>query len=231
VKNGTIRFEIADAAMSPEVDQLPRTSRDWHAIQHWVEIANDEMSVVWSPLEAPLIQCFDINTGKWLEKLEPNNTTFFSYLMNNYWHTSWKASQGGALTFQYIITSRRGGSDVLAASRFGWEIHEPLLAFVLPPSNSAKLREHSHGFITIDTPNVILQALKRAEDGDGFILRLREVQGKEAAAVISLPLFNLTKAWLTDIVEVNQQELPVNSNQITALVEPFGISTIRILNQ
>ncbi len=108
--------------MSPEEDQLPNTSRDWYALQNWVEIANKDYEVVWSPIEAPLVQFGDINTGKWLKKLDFTNTTLFSYAMNNYWHTNYKAGQGGEIAFRYSITSHPHGSNVQSATRFGWDI-------------------------------------------------------------------------------------------------------------
>jgi len=46
---GKFKFEIADAEMAPEVDQLPGTTRDWHTVQNWVEIAGEKQSLVWSP--------------------------------------------------------------------------------------------------------------------------------------------------------------------------------------
>ncbi|MEW5901341.1 MAG: glycoside hydrolase family 38 C-terminal domain-containing protein, partial [Acidobacteriota bacterium] len=56
VEAGQFIFEIADGMMRPEVEQLPRTTRDWHTAQHWVEISNAKRSIVWSPVEAPLLQ-------------------------------------------------------------------------------------------------------------------------------------------------------------------------------
>jgi len=229
VKGGIFRFEIADAMMSPETEQLPRTTRDWHTVQHWIEISNKDCSVVWSPIEAPLVQFCDINTGKWLEKLDITNTWFFSYAMNNYWMTNFKASQGGKITLRYSITSHRGGTDHFRASQFGWGYHTPLIAAVLHQHTDSTLSGTAQTFLNIDAPNVIVQAFKQAEDGKGIIVRLRELEGKETTVKVLLPLFKVSKAYLTNIVEVNQKPLKVVENALSVSMRKFDITTIRII--
>lgn len=41
-------------------------------------------------------------------------------------------------------------------------------------------------FIDIDMPNVAIGALKKAEDGDHFILRIHEERGEQVTAVIKI---------------------------------------------
>ena len=100
-----VRFEIADADMAPGTEQLPGTTLDWQTVQHWVEFSGKDARVVWSPVEAPLVQFGDINTGKWQTKFDPANAWVFSYAMNNYWMTNFKASQEGKVEFRYSLTS------------------------------------------------------------------------------------------------------------------------------
>jgi alpha-mannosidase len=44
--------------------------------------------------------------------------------MNNYWHTNYKAGQGGQHTFRFSITSR-AKTDNAASARFGWAVANP----------------------------------------------------------------------------------------------------------
>ncbi len=169
VKGGSFRFEIADADMAPESEQLPGTTRDWQTVQNWVEIAGPKASVVWSPIEAPLIQFGDINTGKWLKTLDLANTSLYSYAMNNYWTTNFKAAQGGKIDFRYALTSRAGGPDRTASSRFGWEVHAPLVAAWVPASNEGPIEKPEGSFFSVDAPNVIIQAVKRPRTGRGSL--------------------------------------------------------------
>ncbi|MGD0782877.1 MAG: glycoside hydrolase family 38 C-terminal domain-containing protein, partial [Candidatus Aminicenantales bacterium] len=139
VAGGKFRFEIADGAMAPETDQLPNTVRDWQAVQSWVELAGTKNSVVWAPVEAPLVQFGDLNTGKWLKTLNLKNGTLFSYALNNYWNTNFKASQGGTLVFRYSLTARPGAADPVKSTRFGWEVQSPLTAVWLAEKNKGTL--------------------------------------------------------------------------------------------
>jgi len=230
VEGGKFRFEIADGTMSPETEQLPGTTRDWQTVQHWVEIANPKLSVVWSPVEAPLVQFCDINTGKWLKKIDLANTWLYSYAMNNYWMTNFKASQGGAFVFRYSMTSRRSGPDLLKSTQFGWEVHTPLAAAWLPGKNQGTLSEPSVSFFSLDKPNVIIQAVKEADDGDGIVVRLREIAGIETQVRITSPLFKaeLLTFMATDIGEGPANVYTVVPRSIYVTVKPFGIQTVKI---
>ena len=195
-----IRFETSDADMAPGTEQLPGTTLDWHTVQHWVEFSGKEARVIWSPVEAPLIMFGDINIGKWLKKLDLTNAWIFSYAMNNYWMTNFKASQEGRVEFRYSLTSlppvppakgapaAPGESDRVASSRFGWEAHTPLIAVWLPAKNKGRLTTPVESLVYVDQPNVIIQALWLDSDGKG-VARLREIAGQATDVRISSSLF------------------------------------------
>ena len=225
-----VRFEIAGADMAPETEQLPGTTRDWHTVQHWAEFSGGGLSVVWSPREAPLVQFGDINTGKWLTKLDLANAWVFSYAMNNYWMTNFKASQDGRHEFAYAITSRSGGPDRVASSRFGGEHNAPLETAWIPAGATGNLPA-AGSFFAVDRPNVVVQALKISKDGTGLVVRLREIAGQAAEVRLSAPLLGgrLGEASETDIVEESPVPLPAPSSLAaegwTLSLKPFEIKT------
>jgi len=187
----SVRFEAADADMTPGTEQLSGTTLDWHTVQHWVEFSGKDARVVWSPVEAPLVQFGDINTGKWLKALDLQNAWVFSYAMNNYWMTNFKASQEGRVEFRYSLTSLPPGAadpDRVASSRFGWEVHTPLTAAWLPAKNKGEFTTAAESFISVDQPNVIVQALWLDSGGTPFA-RLREIAGRAADVRLSSSLF------------------------------------------
>ena len=230
IDGGNFVFEIADGMMRPEVDQLPRTVRDWHTVQNWVELAGPDHTVVWSPIEAPLVQFGDINTGKWLQKLEILNPWLFSYAMNNYWMTNFKASQGGPATFRYGLTSRAGGADAVQSTRFGWEVHTPLLASWIPEDSKGTLEAGGSSFFQVDRANVIIQAVKMAEDGEGLIVRLREIAGVDTKVLLSSYLFKgqALSAWLTDMVEKNEALAQISDAGVAVPMRSYGIQAVRV---
>jgi alpha-mannosidase len=212
-----VRFEIAGADMAPGTEQLPGTTLDWLTAQHWVEFSGKDARVVWSPVEAPLVQFGDINTGKWQRTFKPSNAWVFSYAMNNYWMTNFKASQEGRVEFRYSLTSTAPGpppadggpaSDRTASTRFGWEVHTPLVAAWIPARNRGPIAEVAGSALSVDAPNVIVQALWLDEDGVA-VVRLREIGGRAADAVLSSPVF-------------------LGSGSIPVRLKPFEMRTVRL---
>jgi alpha-mannosidase len=228
-----VRFEISDADMTPGIEQLPGTTLDWHTAQHWVEFSGKDARVIWSPIEAPLVQFGDINTGKWLKKLELTNAWVFSYAMNNYWMTNFKASQEGRVEFRYSLTSlppappltggpvSAAGSDRVISSRFGWEVHTPLAAVWLPPKNEGLFTAPFESLISVDRPNVIIQALWLDPDGTP-VARLREIAGQATEArVLSAVFLGFTTRRSGALGQTEVGSIPVS-------LKPFEIRTLRV---
>jgi len=226
-----VRFEIADADMAPGTEQLPGTTLDWHAVQNWVEFSGKDVRVVWSPVEAPLVQFGDINTGKWLRTLDLANAWVFSYAMNNYWMTNFKASQEGRVEFRYSLTSAPpvgagtaadSVSDRVAASRFGWDAHTPLVATWLPARNKGRIKTAGESFLSVDKPNIIVQALWLDADGTP-VARLREIAGKDTEARLASAVFlglAISSSGGHETVEI--ESIPVR-------LKPFEIQTVRLV--
>jgi alpha-mannosidase len=213
-----VRFEIAGADMAPGTEQLPGTTLDWQTAQHWVEFSGTEARVVWSPIEAPLVQFGDINTGKWQTSFRPSNAWVFSYAMNNYWMTNFKASQEGRVEFRYSLTSTAPvpaaaagaapPSDRTASTRFGWEVHTPLVAAWIPARNRGPIADVEGSALSVDAPNVIVQALWLDADG-AAVVRLREIGGRPAEAVLSSAVF-------------------LGSGSMPVRLKPFEMRTVRL---
>lgn len=58
-------------------------------------VSNRDYGVTWSAGNAPLIEIGAITAEQpWMKTIEPSSS-FYSYVMNNYWHTNYKADQEG----------------------------------------------------------------------------------------------------------------------------------------
>jgi hypothetical protein len=230
-----VRFEIAGADMAPGTEQLPGTTLDWQTAQHWVEFSGTDVRVVWSPVEAPLVQFGDINTGKWQTTFRPANAWVFSYAMNNYWMTNFKASQEGRVEFRYSLTSAApvvaaagaGGAgtgpapDRVASTRFGWEAHTPLAAAWIPAGNKGPIASPQWSALSLNTPNVIVQALWLDEDGTA-VVRLREIGGRPADGRLSSAVF----LGITTRTAAGQETTEIGS--IPVRLKPFEMQTVRL---
>ena len=81
--------------------------------------------------------------------------------------------------------------------------------------------------IEVDSPQVVVEAIKRAEDSDAVIVRLYEAWGGRCRARIrtSLPV---TQAFLCDLLERNREEISIHDGQLELELEPFKILTLKL---
>ncbi|MGH7533542.1 MAG: hypothetical protein ACREL4_09650, partial [Gemmatimonadales bacterium] len=126
VPNGQVRLEIPWAIIRPDLDQLRGGNRNVFTMDRWADVSNDSIGVTWATLDAPLVEVgemwaedwhHDDGTEGWLTHL-PATQLLYSYVMNNYWHTNFKADQPGPATFRYAIRPHWGW-DPVAAEEFG----------------------------------------------------------------------------------------------------------------
>lgn len=74
---------------------------------------------------------------------------------------------------------------------------------------------------------VVVETVKQAEDGDGMVLRLFDVNGARHHAKLELGVA-VKQAWLCDLMENLQQSLNVEGNSLTVEVKPFEVVTLKI---
>ena len=113
--------------------------------------------------------------------------------------------------------------------RRGYELNNPLIA-TIETSHKGKLPK-AHSFVIVEPANVIVTAYKKAEDGNDFILRFYESQGKAGTATIK---FN---TGVKAVREADLAERPLAKSRIPVsgglIKVPFGkweIKTLRISN-
>ena len=102
----------------------------------------------------------------------------YSWVLNNYWTTNFRASQEGELKWNYYLTSSNDNTDAFA-TRFGWGARIPLLARVFPAGETAAA-DSARPWMEVSAPNLLLVAARPAQGGNGILLQLRETEGKEA---------------------------------------------------
>ena len=81
--------------------------------------------------------------------------------------------------------------------------------------------------LSISEPNVIIETIKRAEDGEGIIVRLYESQRKRGSVRIRAG-FAVDAAWETNLLEENGSALDVENDSIQLNLRPYQIMTIRL---
>jgi alpha-mannosidase len=232
VQKPAFAYEIQNGWVDPSRDMLKGAGLEWFSVRHWVKVSNSALSAAIVPLDAPLVTLGDINRGVWPEKFEAKTSTVFSYALNNYWHTNYRAAQGGDFAFRYVFSSGPNLSRTDLA-RLGRAAMTPLEAQKIVDQDkyddpARPLPAAPASFLEVSAPNVVVENWKAAGDGQGSILRLLEVGGQAATFRLTFPLFNLQHAWITSAVEENQREIPVSGSSLGIRIEPHQILTLRI---
>jgi len=214
-----MRMDIPWAAVRIEDDLMPGACKNYFTVQRWVDVANDEFGVTWATIDAPLfevgrITCDPTAVG-WLKQLEPTQT-LYSYVMNNYWETNYKAGQEGPTTFRYSIRPHRNYCPT-AAERFGIERSQPLVAVAADP----KSRPQSAP-LQVAGNSAVLTCLKPTPDGRGLVIRLFNAADAAGAATIRWADPPPAKVELCDLTEE-----PIGKAPEAIELGPWQIVTLR----
>ena len=228
------QYEIQNGVVDPSKDMYPGAGHEWFSVQHWVSAQQNDMSATVMPLDASLVTLGDINRGEWPTQFGTRTGTIFSYVMNNYWDTNYRAGQGGHFRFRYVVTSAPA-TDNAQLSRLGWEEITPLEKDEITPQDKAlntpgPLDGKQASFLRADDPNFVLTAWKPAEDGHGTILRFLDLGGSTRTVSVETPLLQVQQAWQTDAVERDQSQLSLSgAHQFQVTVHPHEIVTVRLI--
>jgi alpha-mannosidase len=174
--NADVVYEAHGGLVHPGKNQLEGTSSDWHTVQNFLSVRNFGGQIIMGSVEVPLVQLGGLNLGEFRYVAEVDNPHAFSWVMNNYWVTNFKASQEGEFQWSYFLTSSKDPSNAFAA-RVGWDSSIPLLCRVFPPGKSSKT-PFERSLLQIDADNILLVSTEPSADRNGIILHLRETEGK-----------------------------------------------------
>ena len=134
----------------------------------------------------------------------------------------------GDHNFSYSLLPHQGSWDEETVKE-AYALNNPLLVWgeksgVSPDSSTV----NGFSLAAVDQPNLVIETIKRAEDGEGLIIRLYETQRKRGSFTLTTG-FPIEKAWRTNILEENQESLPVKKNQVEGFIKPYQIYTIRVI--
>jgi alpha-mannosidase len=128
--------------------------------------------------------------------------------------------------FHYAIYPHAGTWKDAMTVRHGWEYNYPLTAIVTTAHAGSLPAEHS--FASVGPENVVLTAIKKAEDAKGLVIRCYEWAGKDSTAEFHVPA-GATGATVVNMMETPQGDpLTVAGDVVKAPIHPYEILTIRV---
>jgi len=132
----------------------------------------------------------------------------------------------GEQRFSYSILPHQGSwnEQTIAAA---YALNDPLLVY-RPAEARTVETQAAASFIGVSRPNIVIETIKQAEDGNGVIVRLYGSQRQRGPVTLSTG-FALAGAHRTNLLEQNEEELAVDGQQVTFSVRPYEIVTLRLL--
>ena len=127
--------------------------------------------------------------------------------------------------FTYSLLPHRGDVANSGVPLAGYDLNVPVLVQQLPVQEGVLAQTHS--YFRLDKHNLIIESVKRAEDGDGIIVRLYEAYRRRGTARLIINGL-CSRATRTDLRERDEAELEVNGGAVQFDYRPFEIITLRL---
>ncbi|MCB8977495.1 MAG: alpha-mannosidase [Ardenticatenaceae bacterium] len=129
----------------------------------------------------------------------------------------------GTQQFTYSLLPHPGdwrGKTAAAA----YALNDPLIVQRVASGGGPGVR----ALVSVDAPNVVVETIKQAEDGNGLIVRLYENERCRGPVTLRTS-FPLTAAYRCNLLEETQETLVATENETTFTITPYQIVTLRLV--
>lgn len=138
------------------------------------------------------------------------------------------------LEFEYALIPYTGSTEAEgpppAVRREALPFHAPAWAqFVALCGSGSSPLPPSGSFLRVEPETLVISALKRAEEGDGLILRLYNPRPQALKASVEFLLLAPTRAFLTTLEEQPQRELTLRGQSVEFDMRPWEIVTLKLV--
>ncbi|HVW78766.1 MAG TPA: glycoside hydrolase family 38 C-terminal domain-containing protein [Alloacidobacterium sp.] len=183
--------------------------------------------------EVPALRWADLNDGQHGFSLinatkygydDAGNVLRLSLLRSPTWPDP--MADRGHQHFMFALYPHAGDWKQALTVRHGYEYNYKLKAVQVAPHSGSLPLEHS--FVSVKPENVVLTAMKKAEDSNALVLHMYEWAGKQSDVEITLPS-GATGATETNLMEQPQgSPLAVSGGHVTIPIKPYEILAVKI---
>lgn len=138
--------------------------------------------------------------------------------LGNWYH------QKGKHHFSFSLLSHQQGWE--NGYQFGIEANHPFLTTI--KENKGGSLPDKNSFITSSNPFVAISILKKADNGNGVILRLTEMKGEDTTVAITLPL-EVKKVIRTNLIEEEIEDINLKGKTINLTLGHHAIETFKLI--
>ena len=127
----------------------------------------------------------------------------------------------GVHTFSYWFYPHDGGIKEGRVAQAGYEANVPLLV------QAGKAARDEHSYIHTNCDNIVIDTVKKSEDGEEIVLRIFETYNTVNDVVLTMG-FSVDSCEETDLLERHLEDLPVTDGQIRFTIHPYEIKTYKV---
>jgi alpha-mannosidase len=221
---------VARAAQGGDyADQNTRT--DWLSFNHFADFSTAARGVTLSNWDSPFFQAGN-STVTTLDGTTPSLKACVGMQVDG--TTYGIANQGGDSRFTDRFALRTHGAyDPAAAMRFALEHQNPLVAARVTGNTASPLPAATWSLLSLPSPDVLLWALKPAEEGvtNGVIARVWNVAEGARTMALSLPPLGIASARATTHVETDLGAATLAGGAVQGSLARQQLATFRLFPQ
>ena len=90
--------------------------------------------------------------------------------------------------------------------------------------------EGRYSLASVNQPNVIVETIKRAEDGRGVIVRMYESENAKTKGKLTF-CRAFEKAYICNLLEEEEQEAKVTGNEVEFVIRPYEVMTVKLTDK
>ncbi|TAJ12307.1 alpha-mannosidase [Marinilabiliaceae bacterium JC017] len=188
-------------------------------ITNWIGAYNKDLAVVISS---------SVAAADYIDPINTKATTLQPILLASRHSCHWEGNpypQTGDHHFAFSLTTTGAGLE--EANRKGVEANEPLLVVVEPEQVVKAHLPERMSFLSVTDKDLIISAIKKAEDSDDLIIRCYNTSGKNKEVEINLfkPIKAMEQATL---IEESLKPIPTEKGKVNVSVGKYGIETFKV---
>ena len=128
--------------------------------------------------------------------------------------------------FTYSVLPHKG-SDLMPTIKEGYKLNNPMSAIVVKENKDGK-NASMFSFVNTDAHSAVIDTVKTAEDGNGYIVRIFESQNMREDITLSFG-FDVKEVYECDMLENNLEKVEVSGNKATVKMGNFEVKTLRVI--
>lgn len=210
--------------INPEKDIVRDANNLLYCCENWVDVSDGENGIAIIPYDTPLFSIGDEAICKFKHEYIESEPVLFFNAFNNSWGTNFPQWMGGDYTFKYRIITHRGDWEKSNIAKLAMEtVTNPLVGYKRNGNTFNALLPQTFELIH-ELDGMEIMTLKLSENGEGLIIRLREIYG--IARNVNLILSNKCMFFKKcDLIERTIEVFENMPNKLTFNTASFEIHT------